>query len=94
MSIRSRPQVDWAYAAPGAPFCDVRQHLDGRRPHLYDAVPYVCGYGVPQQPHQAIPDDMRQGIRRVKVLQIMKEMYRSKLEWYDRINGIACGAVS
>ena len=27
----------------------------------------------------------------VKVFQIMEEMYRNKLEWYDRINDIACG---
>ena len=37
---------------------------------------------------------MHQGIRRVKVFRIMKEMHRNKLEWYDRINDIACGVVN
>ena len=37
---------------------------------------------------------MHQGIRRVKVFRIMKEVYRNKLEWYDRINDIACGVVN
>ena len=39
-------------------------------------------------------DDMHQGIRRVKVFRITKEMHRNKLEWYDRINDIACGVVN
>ncbi len=34
------------------------------------------------------------GIRRVKTFRIMKEIYRNKLEWYDRINDIVCGVVN
>ncbi len=34
------------------------------------------------------------GVRRVKVFRIMKEMYRNKLKKYDRINDIAYGVVN
>ncbi len=37
---------------------------------------------------------MENGIRRVKVLRIMKERYRNRLKKYDRINDIACGVVN
>ena len=44
--------------------------------------------------HSRIRIRMENGIRRVKVFRIMKETYRNKLEWYDRVNDIVCGVVN
>lgn len=44
--------------------------------------------------HSRVRIRVENGIRRVKVFRIMKEVYRNKLKKYDRINDIACGVVN